>query len=95
MYYRLRLINYFDVWGNKKNGWEVNNQCIEWDDVWTSELDNRTLLKILKNTDFLQKKVRINQIDFDWLGPECCEILTRRDGYPLGRLEIIDQMEED
>ena len=95
MYYRLRLIDYFDIWGNKKDGYEVNNACIEWDDVWTSELDDKTLLRILKNTDFLQKKVRINQIDFDWLGPECCEILTRRNRYPLGRLEIIDKKEDD
>ena len=95
MYYRLRFTNYFDVWGNKKDGWEVNNQCIEWDDVWTSDLDNKTLLKILKNTGFLQKHVRANQLIFDWLGPECCELSVRRDYYPLGRIEIIDQMEED
>ena len=93
MYYRLKLINYFDVWGNKKDGWDVNNACVEWDDVWTSDLDNKTLLKILKNTDFLRKNVRINQIDFDWIGPECCEISVRRNLYPLGRIEIIDQME--
>lgn len=23
------LINYFDVWGNAKDGWEVNNLCTE------------------------------------------------------------------
>ncbi len=95
MYYRLRLVNYFDVWGNAKDGWEVNNQCIEWDDVWTKDLDNRTLLKILKDTGFLQKHVRTNQLIFEWLGPECCEILTRRDGYPLAMLEIIDKKEDD
>lgn len=27
------LINYFDVWGNEEDGWEVNNQCVEADDV--------------------------------------------------------------
>ena len=95
MYYRLRLINYFDVWGNEKDGWEVNNQCIEWDDIWTSELDNKTLLKILKNTDFLQQNVRTNQLIFDWVGPEICEISIKRNLYPLGRLEIIDQIEDN
>ena len=95
MYYRLKLINYFDVWGNEKDGWEVNNQCIEWDDVWTSDLSNKTLLNILKNTDFLQKNVRINQVDFEWVGPECCEVSVRRNHYPLCRLEIIDKMEDD
>ena len=95
MYYKLRLINYFDVWGNAKEGWDINNACIEWDDVWSCELDDRTLLNILKNTRFLKKNVKINQVVFEWLGPEICEILTRRDGYPLGRIEIIDQMEDD
>lgn len=27
------VINYFDVWGNAKDGWEVNNQCKEFDDL--------------------------------------------------------------
>jgi len=95
MYYRLKLINYFDVWGNEKDGWEVNNQCIEWDDVWTSDLSNKTLLNILKNTDFLQQNVRTNQLIFDWVGPEICEISIKRNLYPLGRLEIIDQIEDN
>ncbi len=27
------LINYFDVWGNEEDGYEVNNQSVEADDV--------------------------------------------------------------
>lgn len=27
------LINYFDIWGNEKDGYEVNNQCVECDDL--------------------------------------------------------------
>lgn len=27
------VTNYFDVWGNAKDGWEVNNQCIEFNDL--------------------------------------------------------------
>ena len=90
MYYKLRLVDYTDVWGNEKQGWEVNNLCIEWDNVWTSSLDDETLLEILKSTDFLQKHVTINQIDFEWVGSDCCEILIRRNKYPLGRIDIID-----
>lgn len=94
MYYRLRLIDYFDVLGNKKDGWEVNNLCVEWDDVWTKNLDDRSLLEILKITGFLQKNIRINQIHFEWIGPEVCEISAKRTHYPLGRIEIIDQKED-
>ena len=31
------LINYFDVWGNAEDGYEVNNQCVEADDVVITE----------------------------------------------------------
>ena len=31
------LINYFDVWGNAKDGWEVNNQCVECNDLNISD----------------------------------------------------------
>ena len=27
------LINYFDVWGNEEDGWDVNNCCVEKDDI--------------------------------------------------------------
>lgn len=27
------LINYFDVWGNEVDGYEVNNQCVEAEDI--------------------------------------------------------------
>lgn len=27
---KVELIDYFDVWGDPINGWEVNNQCSEW-----------------------------------------------------------------
>lgn len=27
------LINYFDVWGNAEDGYEVNNQCVEAEDI--------------------------------------------------------------
>lgn len=94
MYYRLRLVDYIDVWGNEKDGWEINNLSVEWNDVWTSSLDDKTLLKILKITGFLQKNIRINQIHFEWVGPEVCEIQVRKTLYPLGRLEIIDQKED-
>ena len=28
------VYNYFDVWGNKKDGYEINNQCVEFDDLY-------------------------------------------------------------
>lgn len=94
MYYKLRLTHYFDIWGNEDDGWDVNDARVVWDNIWTNELDAKTLLNILKNTGFLQKHVRTNQLNFDWLGPDYCEISTRRNGYPLGRIDIIDWKED-
>ena len=94
MYYKLRLTNYFDVWGNEKDGYEVNDARIERDNIWTNELDDKTLLNILKNSGFLRKNIRINQLNFEWVGPECCEISVQRNGYPLGRIDIIDWKED-
>lgn len=94
MYYRLRLTHYFDVWGNEKDGYDVNDARIVWDDIWTHDLDDKTLLKILKNTGFLQKHVRTNQLNFDWPGPDYCEITLRKNYYPLCRIDIIDWKED-
>ena len=85
--YRVKLINYFDVWGNKKDGWEVNNQCIEWDDGIMVEISNREILELLKITGFLKKQVRINQIIFDDYG-EFIELSQKKDYCPICRLEI-------
>ena len=64
------LINYFDVWSNKKEGFEVNNQCTEATDiVFINEPDDKDLLKFLKSIQFFKKHVRLNMLtirnDFD------------------------------
>lgn len=94
MYYRLRLTHYFDVWGNEQTGWDVNDARIVWDHIWTSKLDDETLLDILKNTGFLRKNVEINQFNFDWVGPECCEITLSKNYYPVARIDVIDWKED-
>ena len=90
MYYKLRLVNYYDVWGDAKTGWEINDALILCDNIWTSKLDSKTLLNILKSIGFIQKNVRTNQLNFDWLGPDYCEISIRHNEYPLARIDIID-----
>ena len=34
---KYQLINYFDVWGNAKDGWEVNNMCVEEENLWLDD----------------------------------------------------------
>ena len=48
------LINYFDVWGNEKDGWEINNQCIEFDDLIISDdATDKEIVTYLKEIGFL------------------------------------------
>jgi hypothetical protein len=51
---RYKLINYFDVWGNSKDGWEVNDQHVEFDDLHISNnTTDKEILKYLKKIKFL------------------------------------------
>ena len=48
------LINYFDVWGNAEEGWIVNDQCVEFDDlVITDDATDKDILNYLKEIGFL------------------------------------------
>lgn len=77
------LINYFDVWGNSKDGYEVNNQCTEAADIiMINYPTDRDLLKLLKSIGFFKKHVRLNMLDIrdDF---EFIEISERRTGKPI------------
>lgn len=63
------LINYFDVWGNKQDGYEVNNLCTEERDIYLGEdASDMDLLKFLKRIGFLKKHVRLNMLCIEDLG---------------------------
>ena len=85
---RWRLINYFDVWGNEKDGYEVNNQCVEFDDLYIADdATDKDILNYLKDTGFLKtsdkRKVRICDCG------DLIEIEAVKGNYPLGRLERV------
>ena len=80
MYYS--LINYFDVIGNKTDGYEVNNQCVEFNDWYIS--DDATHKEIL---DYLVKRGYLNTSDMrkvkiDDMG-DYMEVYAVKDHYPL------------
>ena len=85
---KYRLINYFDVWGNEKDGYEVNNLCTEADDLWID--DDSTLKEIAKflvQIGFLVTS-DMRKLYFEDDGTYI-EIYQRKGMYPLGRLEEI------
>lgn len=90
--YNLRLVNYFDVIGNKKEGFEVNNLCVEMEDLYLENIDNKNILQLLKTINFLKQNVRMNQIVIDNDYKFMIEVFQKKDLYPLCRLEIIREV---
>jgi hypothetical protein len=60
---KYRLVNYFDVWGNDKDGYEVNNLCEEGFIEVDENAKNEDLVKALKEFGFLASHVRMNMLD--------------------------------
>ena len=71
------LVNYFDVWGNAKDGWEV---------TITDDATDKEILDYLVQIGFLatsdMRKVKIDTTDGDMM-----EIYAVKGMQPLGRLQ--------
>lgn len=86
---KYKLIDYFDVWGNEEDGWEVNNLCTRADDLFIlDDTTDQELLTFLKQIGFLTTD-DVDLIEVDWSSDGFCELFAKQDGYPLGRLEAI------
>ena len=80
------LVNYFDVWGNEKEGYEINNLCNEVEGITiTDDASEKDILKYLVQIGFLttsdRRKVRIDTTDWDMM-----EIYAVKNNYPIGSL---------
>ena len=84
------LINYFDVWGNAKDGWEINNQCIEECDIQIAvnatpkEICTYLMKQGFLNTDDMRKVA----VEEDWTGN--IEIFARKGMKPVYLLRRLD-----
>ena len=90
---RFMLVNYFDVWGNAKDGWEVNNQCIEFDDLYiTDDCSKKEILNYLRDTGYLTTSDmrRLEVIDYG----ELIEINERKGCKPLYALQMVFKKED-
>lgn len=92
---RWQLVNYLDVWGNKKDGWEVNNLYRE--DKYLEDAVDKTdeeLINWLKEINFLvfQPYVSyeeiIKRIDV-WSDGGMIEFSFASDMQPICRLERV------
>ena len=79
------LINYFDVWGNAKDGWEINNQCYEAYDIHIEpDATDKEILNYLVLIGFLSTSdMRMVRIE-NW--GDMVEIYAVKGHRPLGAL---------
>ena len=76
------LINYFDVWGNAKDGWIVNNQCVECDDVNIShDATDKEICEFLRVLGAL-KTSDMRRLKVEYYGDNI-EICQRKGNKPL------------
>lgn len=83
----LEVIHQFDVWGNAKDGYEVNNQCrVGYIKTlgknaadWPSKA---AILRALKRLDLVKKTVRLSSIEWDDNYSDAIGI-NEKDGRPV------------
>lgn len=76
------LINYFDVVGNLRDGYEVNNQCVECNDLYLSDdCTNKDILTYLYEHKYLTT-CDMRRVGVDNYG-ELLEVYDKRGHFPL------------
>jgi hypothetical protein len=85
---KYELINYFDVWGNAKEGWEINNMCIEERNIYIDDSStHKEILTYLKKIGYLQTD-DMRKLFVEDLG-EMIEIYQRKGMMPLYSLRAV------
>ena len=76
------LINYFDVIGNLRDGYEINNQCIECNDLYLSDdcADKDIILYLYKQGYLTTCDMRKVGVDSDG---DLIEIYAKKTHFPL------------
>ena len=81
------LVDYFDVWGNEVDGWEVNNSSIEFDDLYIDPTSsNEEIVDYLKSIGYFAPTVTLDQLTIED-GGDYIEFFQASDGMPLCRLD--------
>lgn len=77
------LINYFDVWGNEEEGYTVNNQCVEKENVCIpDDVKCYEIIDYLKCIGFLKNDCETSDFNIN-MDYEIIEISTAENDYPL------------
>ena len=81
------LVDYFDVWGNPEDGWEVNNLSIEFDDLYLDpDITDEEIVDYLKSIGYFNKDVTMADLEIEDSG-DMIEFFKADDMMPLCRLQ--------
>ena len=84
-----KLIDYFDVWGNAEDGWEVNDlTTVEDDIVITEDSSDEDIIDFLIQIEYLKPEAK-ELVHLESYDNEMIEIVQTKDDYPIGRLEMM------
>ena len=81
------LINYFDVWGNEEDGWDVNDVSRDETDIYIDDdlTDEEIVDYLIDQVGFLSPAAR-GKVEV-WNDGDMIEFSVAETGEPLGRLE--------
>lgn len=82
------LFDYFDVWGNAEDGWEVNDQSMEFDDLYIADdATDEELIAYLKSINYLSEYVQLGKDVVIEDNGDMIEIFKADDLMPICRLQ--------
>ena len=90
---KYKIVDYFDVWGNPIDGWEVNNLTSYYDTDDTclrisEDATDEEIIDFLIQINYLKPEAK-NLVHLESYDNEMIEIVHTKDDYPIGRLEMI------
>ena len=90
---KYKIVDYFDVWGNPVDGWEVNNLTSYYDTDETclrisEDATDEEIIDFLIQINYLKPEAK-ELVYLESYDNEMIEIVQAKDDYPIGRLEMI------
>lgn len=93
-YYKYQLIDYFDVWGNEEDGYEVNNSTIEFQVIlpYDATVEDVIMALICKNYFTpLATKWTVEALD----DGDIIELFDVENKMPLCRLDYLEEVQSN
>ena len=81
------LVHYFDVWGNAKDGFQINDQCVECDNFFIDEsATDKEICTRLMNAGYLRtddmRRLKVEHDFAVFMGGSAMEVQLKN-GHPI------------